>query len=230
MFSNVLWSRTLRAAAAVGLTIVSVVNDDPLWWWLVPLGAFIVASESISGWRDRNRNVVLQMVDQRVVRAIADLGALSGDNYDFWIVEVYLLQWTWASMRPTRRLVRQPPFALTDVQALPAEIPTTGNGALAMSFNTRKPAVWWDPQIGPAPTESDPYTTQFDHDQTTAYGAISVTPLADQAGRDCRGVLVVQTKPNAMHVTAAVGVFRSPEGRRRISETCHDIYLALTSR
>ena len=230
MFLSVLWSRTLRAAAAVGLTIGSVANQDPLWWWLVPLGVFIVASESISGWRDRNRNAVLQVVDQRVVRAIADLGAVSGDNYDFWIIEVYLLQWTWTSTGPARRLVRQPPLALTDVQALPAEVPTSGDGAFAASFRTRKPAVWWDLQFGPTPTKHESYTTQFDHDQTAAYGAISVSPLADRTGRDCRGVLVVQTKPDPLHVTAAVGVFRSPEGRRRIADTCHDIYVALASR
>lgn len=225
-----LWSRTLRAAAAVGLTIGSVANQDPLWWWLVPLGIFIVASESISGWRDRNRNAVLQVVDQRLVRAIADLGAVSADNYDFWIIEVYLLQWTWKWTGPVKRLIRQPPLALTDVQTLPAEVPTSGDGAFATSIRTGRPAVWWDLQFGPSPTNRDSYTTQFDHGQTAAYGAISVSPLADGTGRDCRGVLVIQTKPDPMHVTAAVGVFRSPEGRRRIADTCQDIYVALASR
>ena len=163
-------------------------------------------------------------------RAIADLGAVSGDNYDFWIIEIYLLQWTWTSTGLAKRLVRQPPMALTDVQTLPAEIPTSGDGAFATSFRTRKPAVWWDLQFGPSPTNYDSYTTQFAHDQTAAYGAISVSPLADNTGRDCRGVLVVQTKPDPVHVAAAVGVFRSPEGRRRIADTCHDIYVALASR
>lgn len=229
MFSSLLWSRTLRAAAAVGLTIGSVANQDPLWWWLVPLGVFIVVSESISGWRGRNRTGVLQMVDQRVVRAMADLGAVSGGNYDFWIMEVYLLQWIWTSTGPRKRLVRQPPLALTDVHALPAELPISGNGAFATAFRTRRPAVWWDLRFGPSPTKHENYTTQFDQHHTGAYGAISVSPLADHASRDCRGVLVVQTKPDPMHVAAAVGVFRSSEGRRRIADTCHDIYVALAT-
>ena len=230
MFSSLLWSRTFRAAAAVGLTIGSVANQDPLWWWLVPLGAFIVVSELYSGLRDRKKTGVLQVVDQRVVRAIADLAALSADNYNFWIIEIYLLQWTWTSLGIGRRLVRQPPLALTDVQALPAEVPISGDGAFATSYRNRKPAVWWDLQSGPPPTMHDSYSTQFDQEQTAAYGAIRVSPLADPSGRDCRGVLVVQTKLDPIHVTTAVGVFRSSEGRRRIAETCHDIYIALTSK
>lgn len=230
MFSSALWSRTLRAAAAVGLTIGSVANQDPLWWWLIPLGAFIVASESVSAWTDRRRNATLQVVDQRVVRAIADLGAVSGENYDFWIVDVYLVRRTWTLAGPKRQLVRQPPMALTHVQALPAQIAASGDDALARSFTDCKPNVWWDLQLGPPPTDSDPYNTQFEHYHTTAYGAIGVTPIADPAGRNCVGVLVVQTKPDPLHVTAAVGVFRSPEGLRRIAEACHDMYVALTSR
>ena len=230
MFSRVLWSRTVRAVAAVGLTIGTVADQDPLWWWLVPLGAFIVASESVSGWRDRRRDAIGQVVDRRVVRAMADLGALSGDNYDFWVIEVYLSQRTWTPTGPKTTLVRQLPLALTDVQPLPAQVPASGDGALATSFKDRKPAVWWNLHLGPALTDNDAYTTQFDHDHRTAYGAISVTPLADSAGRNCLGVLVVQAKPDPIHVTAAVGVFRSPEGRRRIFETCQDIFLALTAR
>ena len=229
MFLSVLGSRALRAVAAVGLTIGSVAHQDPPWLWLVPLGIFIVASEVISGWRNRNKGAVPQAVNQRVVRAIADLGAVSGGNYDFWIIELYLLRWTWTSTGPARRLVRQPPLSLTNVQALPLVVPTSGDGAFATSLRTGRPAVWWNLQFGPCPTEHDSYTRQFDHDQTTAYGAISVTPLAAPAGRDSRGVLVVQTKPDPVHVAAAVGVFRSAEGRRRIDETSHDIYRALAS-
>ena len=228
MFSTLLLSRPLRAVAAVGLTIGTVANQDPLWLWLVPLGCFIVASELISGFKDRNKTEVLQIVDQRVVRAIADLGAVSAGNYDFWIIEIYLLQWSWTSFG--RRLVRQPPLALTDVQPLPVEVPISGDGAFATSFRNRKPAVWWDLQIGPALENHEAHSTQFDQDQTAVYGAISVSPLTDRAGHDCRGVLVVQTKPEPVHVAAAVGVFRNPEGRRRIADTCHDIYIALVSK
>ena len=230
MFSTLLLSRPLRAAAAVGLTIGTVANQDPLWLWLVPLGIFIVASEVISGSMDRNKTKVLQIVHQRVVRAITDLAALSADNYNYWIIEIYLPQWTWSSTGIGRRLVRQPTLALTDVQALPAEVPISGDGAFATSYRNRIPAVWWDQQFGPAPEMHESYSTQFGQDQTAAYGAISVSPLVDPFGRDCRGVLVVKTKPNPLHVTTAVGVFRSSEGRRRIDETCRDIYVALASR
>ena len=229
MLSTVLWSRTLRAAAAVGLTIGTVANQDPIWRLLVPLGVFIVASETISAWKDRKRAGILQMVNQRIVRAMADLGATSGDNYHFWIIEIYILQWKWTALGPRKRLVRQPPLALTDVQALPAEVPTSGDGAFPTAFRTRRPSVWWDPRLGPTPTEHDNYSTQFSHDHTVAYGAISVNPLADSANRDCRGVLVVQTKRDTTHVAAAVSVFRSAEGRRRITDTCNDVYAALDS-
>ena len=230
MFLSMLLSRGLRALAAVGLTILPVAYEEPLWWWLVLPGAFIVGSEWVSGWRDRKRNAVLQVVDQRIVRAIADLGAVSGENYDFWIIEVYLLQWRWIWRGPARKLVRQPPLALTYVQALPAEISVSGDDAFATSFKTRKPTLWWNLQLGPSPEQHEPYTEEFASDQKAVYGAISVSPLVDGAGRDCRGVLVVQTKPEPTHVTAAVGVFRSSEGRRRIADTCHDIYVALSSR
>ena len=230
MLSTVLWSRALRAAAAVGLTIGTVANQDPYWRLLVPLGVFIIASETISSWKDRKKAGVLQKVDQRIVRTMADLGAMTGDNYHFWIIEVYLLQWKWTALGPRRRLVRQHPLALTDVQALPAEFPTSGDGVFPTAFRTRRSAVWWDPRLGPTPTEHDNYTTQFSQDQTVVYGAISVSPLADSANRDCRGVLVVQTKRDATHVAAALSVFGSSEGRRRITDTCNDIYAALATR
>ena len=230
MFLSALWSRSLRAVAAVGLTIGTVANQEPIWLWLIPLGVFIVVSESISAWRDRNKAGILQMVDQRIVRAIADLGAVSGDNYHFWIIEMYLVQWVWTATGPRKRLVRQPPLALTDIQVLPTEIPTSGDSAFAVTYRTQETAVWWDPEVGPIPTDDENYTTKFDPTQQVAYGAICVSPLADRANRNCRGVLVIQTKPDPAHVTAAVGVFRSSEGRRRIADTCNDIHTVLTSR
>ena len=229
MISRFLWSRTLRSTAVVGLTIGTVANQDPLWRWLIPFGIFVIASELVSGLRERHKSGVLQRIDQRVVRAIADLGALSGENYDFWIIEIYLLQRTWTRIGIKRTLIRQPPVALTDVPAVPAEVPFTGDGAFATSFRSRKSAAWWNLELGPPPSQEDSYSTSFDQERTETYGAIRVSPLADPAGRDCQGVLVVQTKPNPLHVTTAVGVFRSPEGRRRISDTCHDIHHALTS-
>ncbi len=223
MLSRLFRSRALRAAATVGLTISAVAIQDPLWWWLAPFGIVIVASELLSELNDRKTLSTHNELDRRVMRTIADMGSMTADKYHYWIVDVYVHKWTWTKVGPRKRLVRRAPLSLSDVKPLPRSISTADDSAFARVFKERKPALWWDLQLGPRFNNEENYTTQLDLNHTSVYGAVSINPLTDHANQDCRGVLIVQTKADSTHVAAALSVFRSAKGRRLLADACHDI-------
>ena len=222
-------SRTVRAAAAVGLTVAPALDDPLRWWVLVPLGVFIVASEYFSDRRDHVRARDLQQVDGRLVRTIGDLGSLASGKHEIWTVEIYLpqRQWRWGFRR---RLVRQRLWGLSDATWSDSDMSISDSEAVASAFKSGRRAVWWTPDLGLPPTSGDAdYSTNFNERVKRICGAINVSAVARAEGGASRGVLVVRTSTDQMHATAAVGVFRSEEGRRRIAEACNDIYNALSS-
>ena len=216
-----------RAVAVVTLAIIPVTNTQPRWWLLVALGAFIFGTEFVSARVDRSKSSRLQEIQHRALRVIADLASVTGDRYDLWVVDIYLPEWSWklSKGRPRRQLVRALSLTLTDVQHVPSEIPLSGTNPLVLPYVTRTPIFWSDRTLDPNPQGEDEHHSDWDEDELKGtYGAVSVNPIVNNTGHDCRGTLVVHTKPDPELVTTAAGILNTSRGRRHISEACHDIH------
>ena len=215
-----------RALAAVTLAILPVTGKAPPWWLLTTLGAFIFVSEFVSARIERSRSTRLQRIQHRALRVIADLASGTGERYDLWVVDVYLPEWKWIIAKGVRKqLSRALSLTLTDVQNVPPEIELSDTSPFARCYRTREHISWWDHRLKPAPVAEDTCSSKQDDDRLTGtYGAVSFNAIVDNTGHDCRGILVVHTKPDPELVTTAVGILNSSRGRRHISEACHDIH------
>ena len=214
-----------RALAAVTLAVIPVAQIAPPAWLLITLGAFIFLSEFISARVEKSRSRTMQSIQQRALRVIADLASATASPHDLLVVDVYLPELGLSLSRGVRkRLVRALTLTLTDVQHVPPEIELSDSSPLARCYSDAEKLIWWDRELNPVleGNRGDPHEA---HDELKhTYGAVSVNPIVNNTGHDCRGILVVHTKPDAELVTTAVGVLDSSRGRRHISDSCHDIH------
>ena len=60
--------------------------------------------------------------------------------------------------------------------------------------------------------------------ESYSYGVISVNPVVDNLGQECRGLLVVHAKRDAEIVTKVLGALQQPEGKRRMAAACVDLH------
>lgn len=214
-----------RAVVAVILAVVPITQITPPWWLLTALGAFIFGSEFISARVDKSRSRRLQSIQHRALRVIADLASGTADRYDLWVVDMYLPELGWSYSRGIRkRLVRALSLSLTDVQRVPPEIEISDSNPLARCYSETEQLTWWDPALKPMAEDDDSHPCEVHDELKDTYGAVSVNPIVNNTGHDCRGILVVHTKPDPELVTTAVGILNSSRGRRHISESCHDIH------
>lgn len=227
---NSLLVQASRAIAAVILAVIPVTQVSPPWWLLTALGGFIFASEFISASVDKSRSRTMQRIQQRALRVIADLASATTTPHDLLVVDVYLPELGWTISRGVKkRLVRALSLSLTDVQAVPPEIELSESNPLARCYSKAQELTWWESELKPMP-ESDGSESRENCDKLKqTYGAVSVNPIVNNTGHDCRGILVIHTKRDLELVTAAVGVLDSSRGRRHISECCHDIHGYLTA-
>ncbi len=85
--------------------------------------------------------------------------------------------------------------------------------------------LWFDEQAHSAV----PGNKWRDYDATTnarlaqAYGVLSVSPLVDQLGKNCVGVLAVHVQPERDAVVQALGALTSLKGRRQINNACVEL-------
>ena len=218
--------QTSRAIAAVMLAIIPVTSKAPRWWLLIALGGFIVLSEVFSTRIENVRSTRIQKIQRRALRVIADLASVAGERYDFWVVDIYLPGWSWSRSKGIRReLKRTLSLTLTDVQNVPTEVSIAEANPLARCYRTRQQLLWADSKLNAAPSAEDSCLSSEHNDQLSGtYGAVSVNPLVNETGHNCRGILLVHTKPDPELVTTAFGILNSSLGRRHVAEACHDIH------
>ena len=214
-----------RALAAVTLAVIPVTQIAPPWWLLTALGVFIFASEFVSARVDKSRSRTMQSIQQRALSVIADLASATASPHDLFVVDVYLPELAWTPSRGIRkRLVRALSLTLTDVQRVPPDIELSDSSQLARCYSEVQELTWWDPAFKPVLEGDEADSPEVHDDLRNTYGAVSVNPIVNNTGHDCRGILVVHTKPDPELVTKAVGVLKSSRGRRHISESCHVIH------
>lgn len=109
---DILWGPVTVSIATVVLAVASVVGgEDRPWAWVIGSAAFIIVHTIVSSIREQS--IVRRLgrdydrVQRRAVQVVADLGQLAADQFDLWMVDLYL---------PTRRyrLSKTRPFLIRE--------------------------------------------------------------------------------------------------------------------
>ena len=92
---NLLFSRPILVIATLALTVAEFVGTaDRPWNWIIGICIFILIHEIVN-WR-REKNILNRLkrnyesIQRRVLRLIADLSDLTANEYDLWMVDLYV--------------------------------------------------------------------------------------------------------------------------------------------
>ena len=231
---NLLFGRPILVLATLGLSIAGWWgNPERPWKWIIGLAAFIIFHEvgnfvrekSISSQLGRNREIV----QRRVLRLISDLSDLTAREFDIWMVDLYLPRRSFSLFdRPhvVVKLVRELSMSLTDVRNVPPYF-RTDDELFGRSFLQSRPKLWWDGDLTNS-SLGENLCHRLDEVANRrlqeTYGVISVNPIVDDLGKDCRGIVVVHTKRDSEIATKALGALTQATGARRLAEASHDIH------
>lgn len=236
-WSTLLLSRPTRVVATIGLTIsLAIGNNNLPWLWILFFALVVVVHEIGTYVRERRGPNGLGLrygpVQRRVSSLITDLAELGGRNFDFWVLDIYLLRTSFPYPIGRRRvveLVREFSFGLTAVSDVPLTV-RANEGLVWASFSESSRKLWWNPDLDPRPSGENQFDNLSESENRRLrndYGAISVNPIVDHLGRKCKGLLVIHVKPDMFNTTTAVGVFTAEEGVRRLVEACNAIHREL---
>lgn len=217
----------LAVASAVG-------GENRPWAWIIGSAGFIVIHTTVSA--SRERSIVRRLgrnydqVQRRAVLVISDLGQLSGDQFGLWMVDVYLskIHWAFTARAPfllrERVLSREISVSLVDARSQPPLLDKQA-GPHGKCFHENKSLLWINEKIhGKTPDNAwaamEPSTNE---ELSESYGVLNVSPLVDQLGRGCVGVLAIHVKPEGEVILKALGALRSPHGLHRINRACVEL-------
>ena len=216
--------RILRVFSAIILAILPFITPTGApWWVLIALCVVILVSELLSTVMHGANSNKMQKIQRRALRVIADLSSGTGARHDLWVVEIYLPRLSWPNSYGIRKLKRALSLSLTDIQEVPAEIALSDDCPLARCYKQRKRLLWADARYSAVQLDAPPFSGD-DEKLQGIYGAVSINPLVDDTGHECRGILLVHTKPDPEFVTTAVGILEASRGRRHIDDASHDIH------
>jgi len=233
--ADFVWGPVTVSVATVVLAIASVVGgEDRPWAWVVGSAGFIVLHAVVGHYRARSALRRLgrdyDRVQRRAVQIIADLAQLAADQFDLWMVDIYLPRRSFDVVKAKRfirsrtTLERQLSVSLVDTRVQPP-IVSVSEGPHGQCFSSARPLLWFvDPAGVTSPDNSaGSFTTAANAELAAAYGALSVSPIVDQLGKRCLGVLAVHVEPEADKALRALGALRSAEGRRRLTNACVEL-------
>ena len=200
-WSELVWGRPAAAIASVGLALAAFREASV---WVLLCFVFIVV-HAVVGWV-RERGVVWRLgvhyrdVLRRVLHLLSDLGDLSAGGYHLWMIEVYLPKYLWGRMLgswpPTvqRALVRELSVAVGGASEPPHEVALT-HQLFGRCFRRARSELWWDRSLTNFPMDEVNRRAELDEKTDTelgqTFGVISVHPLVDAVGKDCKGLLVI---------------------------------------
>ncbi len=234
-WADIVWGPVTLSMATVILAVSSLVDSgDRPWPWIVGSAIFIVLHTSIA--TVRNLNIVRRLgrhydrVQSRSVQIVSDLGQLTADQFDLWMVDLYLPRSRprISRRRPfvylERELSRQLSVSLVDARPQPPSVDSR-SGPHGLCFTSRRPQIWYDEDtLGSSPDNLWSTFNPSNNEQLAkTYGVLGVSPIVDQLGNNCVGVLVVHVEPEPDKALRALGALTSPEGRRRLNNACVEL-------
>lgn len=234
-WSDLVWGPVTVSIAAAVLAIASAVGgDDRPWPWIIGSAGFIVVHTAVNAARDQS--IVRRLgrdydrVQRRAVQVVSDLGELAAAKYDLWMIDLYVpatlwrIKRTWPFFAKRLELRRQLSVSLVDARPQPPVVDIS-TGPHGECYSTSEPLIWFDPsEHGHAPGNRwDQYDGAANGRLAAVYGVLSITPVVDQLGKNCNGVLAVHVEPEREAAVQAIGVLQSHEGRRRLHNACVEL-------
>lgn len=220
----------VRLVATSTLGVLGFVGDEtPLWVRMAVVVCAVAILVSVfprGRWND-GRTEEYKAVLGRALGLLADLGNLTGGEFDLWVVDLYLPKSPYSSWPPgrNRRLRLELRVTLTSASAELTEV-AIEHPLIGSTFAECRPVLWWDGRL--APSTEDNYWSRLDrpaNEELVArdYGVISAHAVTDNVRADCRGVLVVHVEHDAEVVTKVLGALQQRRGKRTIERACQDI-------
>lgn len=237
-----LWGPVPVSVATVILAVPGLVsNNGPMWFWVLPSATFVILHAVMAAISDRSMIRRLgkhyDHVQRRSVQVVSDLGLLTGNQFDLWMVDLYLptthfaLTRRWPFLIRWKELSRQISVSLVDTRPQEPSMDTRV-GPHGQCFTSAKPLIWFDePALGPSEEGSQPpfdnlwnsLSPLSNQELSRVYGVLYVSPIVDQLGKNCTGVLAVHVEPDPAKALHARGALWSLEGRQRITNACVDL-------
>lgn len=230
-------SRIISLLSAATLAVLGVVgNKERPWVWVLAIvcALVVVTLEFVRIRREKNTPSRLgrnfEIIQGSMLRLTADLADLTAKEFDLWVIDLYLPAWRFSLSRLelTRELRRSLSIALTDVRTVPSEFSLV-DAFVGPSFTDSVPRIWWNIQL--APTTDENYWDKLNDAKNEwlveKHGVVSVNPVLNSLGADCRGLLAIHGKADAETVTKILGVLQQSEGKRRVAAACREIHSQL---
>ena len=232
-WSNLIRSRPVKVIPTAVLALFGVIgNPDQKWVFILASVCFCAAVllEFINYQWERSKSDRLgdnyKIILGRVLTLLADLSDMTARQFDLWVVDLYLPQRTSMFVRRNvSKLELSLHVALTDVRIVPDKI-GLDHRFFGRCFTGRRSQLWWDVTLTPSSKDNQWESLDSgDNEQLQAeYGVISVNPVVDSLGGDCRGLLVVHAMRDAEVATKVLGALNHSEGKRRLAAACRDIH------
>ena len=230
-------SRLISVVSTVTLALLGVIgNRDRLWVWILAIvcASALIFFEIIRLRQERNIASQLsnnyEIISGSVLRLIADLSDLTAREFGLWVVDLYLPTQSFSLSRHKRirKLKRSLSLALTDVRTVPGEF-NMDHRFFGPCFTDSLPKIWWNVDLAPTEEDNDWHKlNDAENNQLSEwYGVVSVNPVSNYLGTDCRGLLVIHVEIDAEIVTKVIGALRQPEGKRRVRAACREIHSQL---
>ena len=244
---NLLWARPTSVIATISLMVVLAFpsltgRSDWSWTWIGVLFAFIVF-HSIVGWV-QERSTLNRLgynyegILRRTLHLVSDLAELTGDRFDLWMVDLYVPRYSWKLSTDwpfvlEKQLVRALSVALTDVSKAPVTIDLK-HDLFGPCFSQSESRLWWDINLaelnGARQNHWHRLRDPINAKLRTMFGAVSIQPIVDSVGKDCRGLLIVHTVNDPEIATKALSGLTQSRGRRHLAGAREGIHVHLVKR
>lgn len=237
-----LWGPVPVTVATVVLAAAGTISsDEPMLFLVLPSAVFIVLHAVVRANKDKSMIRRLgrhyDHVQRRSVQVVSDLGRLTGNRFDLWMVDLYLpvthatVAWRWPFLIRQQELSRQISVSLVDTRPQEPSLDSQV-GPHGRCFTSGKPLIWFDEtdlrhsdNVLQPPVENlwRSLHPAENEELSKVFGVLSVSPLVDQLGKNCVGVLAVHVAPERATALHAHGALRSVEGRQRITNACVEL-------
>lgn len=238
-WAQLVWGPLSLSIASVALAVLSLLDSDRIpWGWVIAISSFIVVHSAHGYVLDQSLGHRFHRkshdVHQHVLQLIRNLASLTGDRFDFWIVDIYLPRSgygarRWLKVFP-KKLVRELSISLGDVSNHPAVIDI--EGPFRECINSSTPFVWFNPlSLGGTyelASQAENYWNRWHlSDTAKKVGLMVVWPIADQVHSSVRGVMIISVKPEKGNPLLAKGSLLSLQSGLHIRDACRELHKAV---
>lgn len=242
-WNRIIWGPITATAATVGLAVLGFSDGDNRPWPLIAcIASFLVLHSLVNS--VARRNLVTRLggryadLQRRVLQLVSDLSSLGKNQYDLWMVDLYLhrrvYHWTssWPFLLRRGELSRELSVSLLEVSDEPTEV-NLDSGIYAACFEGSRSLYWFNedelsPSGGTGSTNDRnlwrSLSEQENSEAASRYGLLTTAPIVNQLGKKCIGVLAVHVKPERHKSFEAHSVIMSDEGRRDIHNACVELH------